>query len=185
MKINVDNEIILKILKNTNEKDLFKITHCSRNHLREWLPWVDYIVEAKDSGEFIKIMNEKWEEKKALALGIFYHEKIVGIVSFNEINHTNDIAEIGYWITKDYTNKGITTRSVKKLIDYGFKELELNKIEILTATKNFNSQNVAKKLSFIKEGVRRSAEKLHNKYQDIQTFGILKSEWEEMKRSKK
>ncbi|GAE92286.1 hypothetical protein JCM21714_1274 [Gracilibacillus boraciitolerans JCM 21714] len=50
-KLNDDAE--LRLLERRHAKNLFLLTDKSRDHLKEWLPWVDYIKEISNSEDFI------------------------------------------------------------------------------------------------------------------------------------
>lgn len=47
-------------------------------------------------------------------------------------------------------------------MDYGFKNVDLNRIEIRASVDNSKSQAIPEKLKFIKEGVLRQAEFVNN-----------------------
>lgn len=57
-------------------------------------------------------------------------------------------AEIGYWIGKPYWGRGYAGEAVKPLVEFGFSELELNKIWIAFYDGNEASKRVAEKLGF-------------------------------------
>nr|WP_325981510.1 GNAT family protein [Staphylococcus equorum] len=69
------------------------------------------------------------------------------------------------------------TKCTKFLIDYCFNEINLNRIEIQTATKNIKSQKIPRKLGFKQEGILREDEKLNGKFVDSYVFSLLKSEY--------
>jgi len=61
---------------------------------------------------------------------------------------------IGYWISQDYANKGLTTRAVREVTRYGLEELRLHRIEINLRPENSASKRVAEKAGYIFEGLR-------------------------------
>jgi ribosomal-protein-alanine N-acetyltransferase len=63
-------------------------------------------------------------------------------------------AHIGYWIDRNYSNRGFTTQAVKLLTEYGFGELKLHRIEINVRPENAGSIRVAEKAGYLFEGVR-------------------------------
>lgn len=115
-------------------------------------------------------------EKRSLHTVILFRGKVIGIASFNTINWSNKTAYVGYWIHKNYQGQGIVTKVVKTLINYAFKSLELNKVEIRMATGNQKSERIPIKLGFKKEGVIRQAEWLYDHYVDHNVYGLLKQE---------
>src|SRR5699024_4940518 len=95
-KIPVDNEMYLRILSSRDASDLFNITTQSKTYLRQWLPWVDDIHSVEDSNTFIKSALQLQQEQKALTMGVFYEDRLVGIVGFNALDFKNKIGFIGY-----------------------------------------------------------------------------------------
>ena len=59
------------------------------------------------------------------------------------------------------------------LADYGFKELKLNRIEILVAVDNLASQRVAAKAGAVREGILRNRLLLHGKIHDAVMFSLI------------
>ncbi len=57
-------------------------------------------------------------------------------------------AEIGYWIGKEYWGRGLIGEAAEALVDFGFLELELNRIWIAYYDGNNRSSRVAEKLGF-------------------------------------
>jgi ribosomal-protein-alanine N-acetyltransferase len=65
-------------------------------------------------------------------------------------------AHIGYWIDRNFANKGLTTQAVKLVSGFGFTELGLHRIEINVRPENAASCRVAEKAGFIMEGQRKA-----------------------------
>jgi ribosomal-protein-serine acetyltransferase len=99
------------------------------------------------------------------------------VVAFNEIDKMDRCATIGYWLAKSKMGKGYMTAAVKALMDKGFQQLELNRIQARVATGNYPSQAVCDRLGLKKEGVLRQAEWLYDYYVDLTMNSILRSEW--------
>ena len=72
----------------------------------------------------------------------------VGTIGFNSFDSTNDSADIGYAIGRSHWNKGIATKAVRIVINYGFEVLGLNRIEAEVLTHNGASIRVLEKLGF-------------------------------------
>jgi ribosomal-protein-alanine N-acetyltransferase len=63
-------------------------------------------------------------------------------------------AHIGYWIDKNYANRGYSTQAVKVVTNFGFTELGLHRIEINIRPENAPSIRVAEKAGYVFEGLR-------------------------------
>jgi len=64
-------------------------------------------------------------------------------------------AHIGYWIDKAYANRGLTTKAVLALTEFGFETLKLHRIEINIRPENEPSIRVAQKAGYLFEGLRQ------------------------------
>lgn len=173
----VDEEITLRHIQESDASALFHLTENSRESLREWLPWLDETKTEKDSLHFIQGTLANYEEKRGLNCAIFYQGKLAGMVSFNSIDWANRIAYIGYWLAVEFQGKGIITRAVQSLIHYGFAELELNRVDIRAAIGNEKSRAVPERLGFKEEGLIRQGEWLYDHYVDHVIYGMLKADW--------
>ena len=61
-------------------------------------------------------------------------------------------AEIGYWLGESYWNKGIITKVIPQMTDYGFKNMDIVRIFARIFGNNIASQKVVEKCGFKLEG---------------------------------
>ncbi len=146
-------------------------------YLQEWLPWAteDYSVET--AKEFVKTNLKGFAKNEFPSYFIFYEGKLVGGIGFNNVNKSDRNAEIGYWLREDSQGNGIITRCCRKLIEFAFNEMNLNRIVIRCATENIKSRNIPEKLGFVKEGILRETAVLNGEFIDLIVYSILKKEW--------
>jgi ribosomal-protein-serine acetyltransferase len=174
-KIERDLKLALSIPQFAEE--LFALTDKNREHLKQWLPWLDEVNNAGDTASFIALQLQRFSEGKAIHLSILYKDKIVGVVAYNTIDQKNCIAKVGYWLGEEYTGNGIMLKAVKELLHIGFKYWPIQKVEIQCAEHNVNSRAIPEKLGFTNEGLIRRTAKVHDVYQNHYVFGILKEEY--------
>lgn len=89
---------------------------------------------------------------------IEYHGQYVGNIGLHKQNDVySKSAELGYFIGEPYWNRGITTRAVKLICDYGFKELDI--VRIFSGIFEYNpaSQRVLEKCGFEREALCKNA----------------------------
>ena len=110
-------------------------------------------------------------------VAIFYQEKIAGVCGYLPLNKKDRIGEIGYWMGAEYEGLGIMTRSVDRVVEMGFEQLDLNRIEIRCATGNRRSRAVAERLGFVQEGILMQDEWLYDHFVDKVVYSKLKSEY--------
>ena len=160
-------------------ESLFALTDSCRPYLKEWLPWVDEIKNPEDTKSFIKLTKRQFAGNNGVQAGIFYQGKIAGVIGFHSINWANQSTDLGYWLGEQYQGKGLMVRACKAFINYAFKELELNRVEIRCAAGNIKSRAIPECLGFVEEGMIRDAEWLYDHYVDHVVYGLLRREYEE------
>ena len=181
--LKVSDNLILRPVNPEDAKTLFSLTDNDREYLREWLPWVDGTKTEEDTLDYITFSQKGEKEGRLLNLAIVWKGKVVGITGFNNIDRTNHIATIGYWLGNEYQGNGIMTSAVQTLTEYAFKELLMNKVEIHAAEENKKSRSIPERLGYAHEGTLRSNGWLYDHFVDHVVYGILADEWHEMKLS--
>jgi ribosomal-protein-serine acetyltransferase len=174
----IGQDLELRLLEVRHAAELFELTDRSREHLRPWTPWIDSVKTVEDSKAFIGHALDLFSKGESLTTGIWYNGNLAGVISFDNISRPNRSAMIGYWIGAQYARKGLMTRACEALIDYGFRELDFNRIELWTATENVHSLAIPVKLGFTKEGISRQKQWLNDHFFDIVTYSMLQSEWQ-------
>ena len=84
--------------------------------------------------------------------------------------------EVGYWLARDARGQGHVTRAVRLICRWGFDTLGLERIDLLAATGNPASQQVAERAGFTREAVLRSYMRGKGERQDMVAFGLLRDE---------
>ena len=82
----------------------------------------------------------------------------------------------GYCIGKKWWHQGITSVTLKTVIDFLFDEVGANRIESYHDPNNPNSGGVMKKCDMKYEGTMRSYKKTNQGITDACVYSILKSE---------
>lgn len=177
MNITIDENINLELLAENHAAALFDIVNNNRAHLSQFLPWVPNMQTVDDFREYIKNCEMLYRQKKEVSFVIMLNDKPVGRIGLHHLDLEFKIGAIGYWLDESFEGQGIITKSCKTLINYGFKELNLNRIEIKAAVKNFKSQAIPVKLHFKKEGILRQADLINNEFIDLALYSMLKDEW--------
>ena len=115
-------------------------------------------------------LNFQLIEKKANA--------IIGACGFHAWSIDHKRAEIGYGIFEDTNKKqGFMTEAIIPIIQYGFNEMNLVRIEAFLGTKNPASKGLLEKLNFTKEGLLRQHYCQNNVMEDSLVYGLLKTDY--------
>lgn len=152
---------------------LFNVIHASRSHLYPWLPWLKRIHSPEDTAAFIlKLVAERGPQ-----FVIAVDNQVCGGVGFYCVDQAERKSTIGYWLGSEFVGHGIMADAVRHLCQYGFHQLNLQKIEIRCAAQNQASRKVPERLGFYYEGVQHKAEWLSDRYVDHAVYSILKEEF--------
>ena len=178
MKIQVDDAISLEFLEEIHAESLLNLVNANRVYLREWLPWVDHMQTVANFTRYIIDTKKRAADKTDFGYAIIIDKNIVGRMGLHHINYQNKIGEIGYWLADGLQGRGIITKCCTALINHGFTQLGLNRIEIKCGLGNDKSLAIAEKMQFKQEGILRKAELLNGKFIDLYLYAMLKEEWE-------
>lgn len=102
----------------------------------------------------------------------------IGQIAYFLVDSKNHFAEIEYCIGSAFQCKGYATEATKAVIDYGFNEINLHKVQICTKTINAPSKRVIEKCGFTYEGTLRDYFYMNCEYVGRLYFSILRSEYE-------
>ena len=177
MTIPIDENLRLELTAEKHAQGLYDAVDANREHLSEFLPWVDNMQSVDDFNNYIKNCESLYQQGKEVSFVIILDEVSVGRIGLHHLSSQNKNAAIGYWLTKNAEGKGIMARSCKALINYGFRELCLRRIEIKAAVDNVRSRAIPEKFNFTKEGILRQAELVNNKFLDLVLYSVISDEW--------
>lgn len=175
--LKVDDEIELGLLEERHAQAVFELTDRNRVYIREWLPWVDFTNSAEDSKDFIKRSLKQFAENNGFQVGIWYQGELAGCMGYLYWHWPTRRTEIGYWLGQNYTGHGIMTRATRKLTEYAFSELGLNRVEIRCNPGNLKSRAVPERLGYTQEGILRQVGLLVDRVDDLVIYGMLAAEW--------
>jgi RimJ/RimL family protein N-acetyltransferase len=85
---------------------------------------------------------------------IVVDQRVVGSIGMR-VNE-NDTGHVGYWCARSERGRGIVPDALRTISRYGFDELGLGRMELITDPDNHASQRVAEKVGYQREGVLRS-----------------------------
>src|SRR3954453_13334481 len=130
MIITINENVRLELIAEKHAAALFDAVDKNREHLAEFLPWVNNMQSGNDIVDYIKQCELLHEHKKEVSFVIIANEILVGRIGLHHINPQHQKGAIGYWLIKNAQGKGIIINCCKALIKYGFKNLDLHRIEI-------------------------------------------------------
>ena len=90
-----------------------------------------------------------------------------------------DRAELGIAIQdKSRWNSGYGTDAVRLVLEYGFEDLDLNRIELTTDEDNVRGRRCYEKCGFVEEGLLRQHRRVEGRFSNTIMMSVLREEWE-------
>ncbi|MFF7365124.1 GNAT family N-acetyltransferase [Streptomyces sp. NPDC008125] len=106
----------------------------------------------------------------------------VGHIALTEQNLIDGSAAITLMLDPGHRGQGHGTAAVDALVDLGFGELPLHRIEAETHTTNSAARGALAGAGFVQEGVRRSTCLHRGRRYDLGMHALLRDEWEALDR---
>lgn len=102
--------------------------------------------------------------------------ELIGAVGLT-IDSAFDRAELGYWIGEPFWGLGYCTEAAKRVVEFGFSAVRLNRIHAGHLDRNPASGRVLQKIGMSKEGIARQHVKKWGKYEDLVLYSLLRDDW--------
>ena len=136
-----------------------------------------------------ELLKEKEKYRKGLSTHnkrFLYHQlidkktdKIIGLCGFHTWHTDHNRAEIGYGLFDDnYKGQGIMSEVLTLIVDYGFRNMGLERIEAFVSPNNIPSIKLLKRIKFKEEGYLKHHYFHNNKMDDSIVFALLRSEYQ-------
>ena len=103
-------------------------------------------------------------------------KKVIGSCGFHNWIKGHCRAEIGYALHQPFRKKGYMREAIKETLAYGYRDMNLNRIEALIAPENTDSIRLVEEFGFIKEGVLRGHYKEEDNFEDSVLYSLLRSD---------
>lgn len=121
--------------------------------------------------------HKDWIAKgKAYPLAMVTKEEneLVGTMTLRvEAKHHK--GELAYWVGKPYWGQGYATEAAKRVIEFGFEELDLHKIYGAAITTNPASSRIMQKVGMEYEGTLKEDILHWGEYKDLDMYGLINS----------
>lgn len=100
----------------------------------------------------------------------------IGAGGLNDISHEHKKAEFGFWLLPEYWGNGFMAEAIPAILNFGFEDLNLHRIEGFVESHNTNCKKALAKLDFTFEGTMRNAEIKNDKFIDIEIYSKLRTD---------
>ena len=160
-------------------RDAADIFDYSRDPLvAKYVLW-DAQTSLSEARSYLRFMLRKYRLGEPASWGIELKAtgRIVGTIGFMWIQRDNAAAEVGYSLARGLWNRGLMTEALRAVIDFGFRSLNLNRIEAQHESENPASGTVMQKCGMLREGTLRQRLMNKGRFVDVELYSILRSDY--------
>lgn len=158
-------DLILRPLRMRDRKRWIRVRTENKDWLNSWeatlpqVPGEDTSQSLPSFYDMVRWQRREGRQGRAYSLGIWrvnpQGSNLIGQITMGGVMYgAMRGAHIGYWIDKEYANRGYTTQAVLALTKFGFESLKLHRLEINIRPENEPSIRVAQKADYSFEGLR-------------------------------
>ena len=165
------------ILRGLTEADIpFLFEHFSKNEINEFSS-EDNLARIEEARMFYEKYIAPRPQLFRLGMTLKATVLLIGTIGLYGIDPENMRTLIGFDLVKEYWGKGLMSEAVLAVVDYGFREIGLNRIEATADGKNLRSLKLLERCGFRREGILREKHYYKEAFHDEVVFSLLKSEW--------
>lgn len=152
--------------------------YASVPEVAEHVTW-EYHRNISDSIHYLRFITQQYTDGIPSPWGIIHKEKgkLIGTIGYHVWSIANRFAEVGYALSKDFWNQGLTTEAFNEVIKYGFEHMRLERIEATCKPLNTASERVMVKCNMQYEGIMKKKLFAKGEYHDLKLYSLLREDW--------
>lgn len=168
--------LVLRKMAVRDAEDMFE--YASKPEVSEYLLWNPHD-SLRTSKNYLAYLQTQYAQKSFYDWALIYREtgKMIGTCGFTSFDLQNNSAEIGYVLSSDFWGYGLAPEAVWRVMEFGFLELNLHRIEAKIIAGNTRSEHVAMKCGMRHEATLKNSMYIKDRYKTIEIYAILDDEY--------
>lgn len=170
------NGLFLRPLHQGHGGSLVELVERNQSEIGAWANWVWAPFGIDEAAAEITRLAPEERGPWSLPFAVERDETMIGFAHLFVIRFVMSTAEVGYWIDRDESGQGITTRALRSLCELALDELGLHRITLRCSPDNHGSMAVARKAGFTVEGTLRDAWRVKDQPQPLAIHSLLSTD---------
>ncbi len=100
-----------------------------------------------------------------------------GLVEVRKIEREHSQSELSFWLAVDAWGHGYMIEDLQVVVQYGFEDLDLNRLYAYHMLRNPASGRILERNRFKQEGLLRQRVRKWGKFEDVALWAILRQDW--------
>jgi len=175
--------LVLRAPKTSDVAELRRLIRHNHVHLKPWNPAPPAGEDPASITEVSKTIlrqRREWKRGSGFVFMMALREEpghFIGKIALNGILRGAMYgAYLGYWMDVDHLDRGYVTEGIRAVLDFGFEQANLHRIQAAIMPKNERSLRVIEKLGFRKEGLAERYLQIAGKWEDHVIFAKTREE---------
>lgn len=170
--------LILRRLQLTDAEMMFQ-NWTSDDKVTCFLRW-----DAHKTIDETKAMIQQWmnsyQDDSTYYWGMYQKDgEMIGSIGITITSEYDLKGGLGYKIGSRWWNQGYSSEAARAVIDYMFRNTDIERIDAFSAVNNPASRKVMEKVGMRYEGLLRHYYKTRDGFHDCTLYGIIREEWEQ------
>ena len=132
-----------------------------------------------EAASWVSKARKSVSKKQGYPMAVILKEdgRLMGLCGLFRVSWEHMQAELIYWLGKEFWGKGYMTEAARRMVQFGFEELGLERISAGCFVRNKASARIIEKLGFPFEGLDRHAYTKDGEFLDELRFGMLREDF--------
>lgn len=157
-------------------ESIFQAVKKSYHEISPWASWLHINYGLDDAQKFVELQIKNWQNNEEFSYAVKDSKgNLLGVISLHVFDGENGVANIGYWMSSDYTCRGYCTEAVTLLVSNAMVQLNLIRIELIAGVNNIASQKVAEKSGAQFEAILKKRIRPNGISADARLYAFTKS----------
>lgn len=141
-----DGNLTLRRWQLADGEASYEAARTNLDELIEWMTWATKDYDLQSAQSFMSFSQSCWENGTSFDYAAVLDGKVCG--SFSLMNAEHGVgSDIGYWLARPATGKGVATRATKLLLKAAF-DANFETVQIMHDVRNVKSEAIPKRLGF-------------------------------------
>jgi len=133
-----------------------------------------------DTKKMIQQWVDRYQDNSVYYWGIYLKNgEMIGSIGITITSEYDFKGELGYKTGSCWWNQGYSSEAAKAVIDYMFRNTDIERIDSFCSVKNPASRKVMEKAGMRCEGLLQHYYRTRDGFHDCSIYGIIRNEWEE------
>lgn len=154
---------------------LLDAVQSSLGSLGRWLSWCHPGYDGSDAESYLAQRREEWACGMQFSFAVLDAATgaLIGSAGLSQLNPKHRSANLGYWIRRSRQGEGLAAHAARHVARFGFGQLGLVRIEVVTMPDNHASRRTAERIGARFEAIARQRVCAWGKAHDAAVYGLI------------